>query len=77
MKIKYKIIETKEFAEDSEPYIAYGLSCSFGSESAEIGDISPNREAVERLADLLEREEVEPVHLFDVLYDMLASGSFR
>ena len=74
MKINYKIIETEEMNEENGSYIGYGLRCICGAESAEIKNISPKRESVRRLAELLEKEAVEPIHLFDVIYDMLSEG---
>ena len=74
MKISYTVIETKENDGTNEPYIGYGLRCVCGAESAEVKNISPGRESVRRLAELLEREAVEPMHLFDVIYDILSEG---
>jgi len=75
MKINYQIIQTEEKDENNGVYIGYGLRCTYGAESAEVKNISINGESVRRLAELLERESVEPVHLFDVLYDLLADNA--
>jgi len=75
MKINYKIIETEEISEENGSYIGYGLRCICGAESAEVKNISASRREAERLASLLEREGVEPVHLFDVLYDLLVENA--
>ena len=74
MEIRYEIIESKERCETGEVYIGYGLKCSMGGETALAENISPHRESVERLAAVMEREGVEPVHLLDVVYDLLAEG---
>ncbi len=75
MKISYKIIETKEINEENQSYTGYGLRCICGAESAEVKNISTSRSSAERLAAMLEREGVEPVHLFDVLYDLLVDNA--
>ncbi len=77
MKIHYKIIETEEMCEENGSYIGYGLRCVCGAESAEVKNISASRKSAERLAAMLEREAVEPVHLFDVLYDLLADNALN
>ena len=65
MKIRYIVIESEEIGDENKSYIGYGLRCVWGAESAEVRNISPDRESAQRLADMLSREEVEPVHLFD------------
>lgn len=75
MKISYKIIETEEINEENQRYTGYGLRCICGAESAEVKNISASRSSAERLAAMLEREGVEPVHLFDVLYDLLVDNA--
>ena len=77
MKINYSIIETREADGKNEPYIGYGLRCVCGTESAEVKNISPSRKTTQQLAELLEREAVEPVHLFDVIYDLLSDGCVK
>lgn len=77
MKIRYSIIETKENDGENEPYTGYGLRCVCGAESAEVKNISPCRKSAQQLADMLEREAVEPVHLFDVICDLLSDGCVK
>lgn len=75
MEIRYKIVETEEISDENETYTGYGLICTCGGETAIAENISPGREDVERLAAMLEQEGVEPVHLHDVLYDLLADNT--
>jgi len=71
----YEICKTYETSPDLAPHTGYGLICCREQEVlAEFRDISPDRSAVEALAALFEREQPEPVHLGDILYDMLAEG---
>ena len=77
MKIIYTIVETRETDADFGEYVGYGLRCVCGAECAELKNVSPHRESVLRLAELLEGEAVEPVHLFDVIYNLLADGCIR
>lgn len=77
MKIKYEIIETKENDEYIGEYMGCGLRCSCGIGVAEVKNISADREQVARLAERLEKEAVEPVHLFDVIYDLMAAGAIE
>lgn len=74
MKINYEIIETRESDEHSGEYTGCGLRCTCGAAVAQVQNISTDRGQVARLAERLEREGVEPEHLFDVIYDMLCGG---
>ena len=77
MKIIYTIVETREKEADFGEYVGYGLRCVCGEESAEMKNVSPHKESVMRLAEMLEREKVEPAHLFDVIYDLLSEGCIK
>lgn len=77
MEIKYEIVESEETSEGNGEYTGYGLRCIYGEVSATADNISPDRSGVERLAAMLEREGVEPVHLHDVLYDLLADNAIN
>lgn len=74
MKIQYQIIETKETEDENSGCIGYGLQCSCAGETVSVRNITPDRMQAERLGEMLERNGVEPVHLFDVVYDLLAGG---
>lgn len=60
------------------------LNCqTFGLRTAEqdgtlveVADISADRSLVEAMAQVFEREELEPVHLQDVVEDILADEKF-
>ena len=75
MKYYYEITAAREVGPDLPPHTGYGLLCRRGQEIlAEFRDLSPDREAVEAAAALFRQEQPEPVHLGDILYDMLADG---
>ena len=77
MRIIYQIIETEEISGENKTYTGYGLRCACEGECAIAENISPDRGSVERLMHTLEREKVEPVHLFDVIYDLLADNAIN
>ncbi len=76
MKVNSAITSTPLPREGGGSYVGYGirLTAEDGSAST-VEDISPDRERVEALARLFEAEQLEPVHLFDAVYDALSDGA--
>ena len=75
MNIYYEITSTNEVSEDGEHYLSYGIKIAAeDGSSAAVEDISPEREKVEALAKIFEAEQLEPVHLFDAVYDALCKA---
>lgn len=77
MTICYEIVCTERHIED------YGACSVFGLRAFEEGkicgesvccieDISPNRQFVETLCDLLRRHDVHPVHIKDIVLDAIS-----
>ena len=62
----YRVTEEKILIENEEKTV-YGICC----ESVCIPDISTDREQVEHLAELCNREGLEAVHLRDVVSDFI------
>lgn len=64
--------------EDSVAYTAYGIVvCSMEDnerkEVLKISDVSADKSRVEELVDLCNKEQLEPVHIYDVIEDFLYS----
>ena len=75
MKIKFKVFSNFLTSDDCAAYTAYGIiaEADDGSRSV-VEDVSTEKEADERLVRLFEAEGLEPVHLFDAVYDAVADG---
>ena len=64
--------------EDFGAYTAYGIVvCSMENnqrkEVLRVSDVSTDKEIVENLIDLFNKEQLEPVHIYDVIEDFLYS----
>ena len=76
---RYQMIMTTEYVEDSGKITAYGIRCRNlrdGGESSQEGEqtipnISTRPALVRELVDKLNKEDADPVHLHDFIYDFL------
>lgn len=64
--------------EDSGAYTSYGIVvCSMENnqrkEVLRVSDVSTKKERIENLIDLCNKEQLEPVHIYDVIEDCLYS----
>lgn len=66
----YQVTQCVHFLE-GEAYHSYGIRC----DSAEISDLSCDRQKVEKLVGLCNRLALDPVHLLDIAEDFLAEES--
>lgn len=57
--------------EDPENYDRYGVAVSTGGETARAEHITASREVAENLMNMLERGQVTPVTLLDVVEDFM------
>ena len=55
---------------EGKNYTSFGIRC----DAVSIEDISPDKRAVDSLVALCNSEELEPVHLYDIVEDFLASN---
>lgn len=70
--VTYRITETDIIGGDGAPYMSFGIALFRGSERLRtINDISADRTAVQRLADLFNAEELDPVHFDQAVEDFL------
>lgn len=75
--VKYSLIETKAYVEDSGMVAVYGISCreekedGGGAEYQEVPNISTKAAFVEELIDKLSNHDGDPIHLKDFIYDYL------
>ncbi len=74
----YKIFVEVLKDEESMAYTAYGIVvCSVenneGKEVLRIPDVSADKSKVEELVELCNKEQLEPVHIYDVIEDCLYS----
>ena len=66
----YIVFEQEILVEESQSRITYGIEHQGGQER--IGDLSVEKNEVERLADWMNRMEISPIHMQDVAEDWLA-----
>lgn len=71
--MKYGVFSRQYVSEDGGFYIGWGIECRNEAEETEerIEDFSDNEAFVRTVADVLNREKVERVHLADVLENIL------
>lgn len=66
---RYVVFEERRVLEGSQEYTDYGIGLA-GS-SARIPDISTEKSVTEELVSLLNSEDVDPVHMMDIVEDHL------
>lgn len=76
MIICYEIVCSERHIEDFGSCSVYGLRAyeegtPCGESACCIEDISPNRQFVESLCELFRHNDVHPVHLKDIILDMI------
>ncbi|MDR2646804.1 MAG: DUF6514 family protein [Oscillospiraceae bacterium] len=70
--IQYAVVMTKGHNPDVGTYDTYGLIAMFNGKPVRFApDVSVNRRKVETLAIKFNRIQLSPVHLLDVLEDLL------
>lgn len=77
VELKYYILEQKVFYEDlNEELTAYGLEIekrdNTMTETSKIEDITCNKKEIDEITRMLKDNKVLPVHLNDVVLDMLS-----
>ena len=71
MKVVFEVTEGEFDAGEHHLIRVYGIKAEMGDEVCAIDDVSPDKNEVERIAQLLEREQLHPIHLRDVITDLL------
>ena len=66
---RYEVFEERRVLEGSQEYIGYGI-CVVDN-SARISNISSEKSVAEELVSLLNSEDVDPVHMMDIVEDHL------
>jgi len=68
---QYIVVQEDLYHPDLGEYCTYGIQMKREGETDMIHDISTCRQAVIHMAELFNRCQLSPVHLFDVVTDML------
>ena len=71
MRVVYTVTEGEQTTGEHHLTRVYGITAQMGEEVCRIDDVSPDREEVEAIVRLLEREQLHPIHLYDVIIDLL------
>lgn len=64
----WQLQTTNKTNEDGVSYTAYGFTCG----ECCVSDFSSVREDAERMLEILNKNEVSPLHVYDVIEDSLA-----
>ncbi len=71
MLVAYMVTEDENDTDDNDLRPVYGITARMGEEVSTVRDISADRSEVEAIARLLEREQLHPIHLYDVISDLI------
>lgn len=71
MRVEYTVTEEEQQADGHHPSRVYGIEARMGKEICRIDDVSPSRKEVEAMICLFEKEQPHPIHLYDVITDLL------
>lgn len=74
MKIAYRIIEENIELDEYDLYRVYGIEAQMGKESCAVRDVSPDKRETEYMLHLLEKAQVHPIHLYDIIIDLLGQS---
>ena len=67
----FEVFEEMIEADGVGRYITYGIACVCECERSAVSDLSLDRDKVQRLADLCNELQLDPVHLLDVAEDFV------
>ena len=74
----YRIFSRRCRTADGTPYIGWGIEGSGeGEETLRIEDVTEDKRFARLLAAALNREQAEPVHVFDIISDFLADPELK
>ncbi len=65
----WKIISEQRTNEEGVNYTAYGLRCG----DCVVDDLSSEMQEVQSFIELINRNEVSPIHIYDVIEDYFAA----
>lgn len=71
MSVVYMITEETAENDENDLCCVYGITAQMGDEISTVKDISADRGEVEAMVRLLEREQLHPIHLHDVISDLI------
>lgn len=68
----YSVICDTLVSDDGVTYEAYGIKAQVREHTVMISDITTVREEIDALVDICNREELDIIHIYDVVEDFLA-----
>ena len=68
----YSVICEEMISEEGREYTAYGIRAESKDNALVISDISTEKEEINTLVELCNREELDIIHIYDVVEDFLA-----
>ena len=70
---RYIAVKEKLYHKDIGTYTSYGIKAfKDGKEVGFVSDVSVDRDFVEELVELCNTEQLDPIHLFDVVEDAIS-----
>ena len=74
----YRIFSQRCRTADGVRYVGWGIEgTGEGEETLRVEDVTENKRFAELLAAALNREQAEPIHVFDVISDFLADPELK
>ena len=74
----YRIFSRRCRTADGVRYVGWGIEgTGEGEETLRVEDVTEDKRFAELLAAALNREQAEPVHVFDVISDFLADSELK
>lgn len=71
MSTEFQVISATIEIEDHPPITTYGIAAIGGADVCRIHDISSDKDMVQALCTLLQERDLSPLHLPDVVHDLL------
>ena len=68
----YSVICDRLVSDEGVTYEAYGIKAQLLADIVEISDVTTEREEIDALVDMCNREELDIIHIYDVVEDFLA-----
>lgn len=71
MNYRYQCIEQKLYNENVGEYITYGIEIT--DDNMIVNDVSCNKEKVDDIVRIINKYQVSPIHLDEIIEDLLAA----
>lgn len=71
MSYNYRCINQNLFDENIGNYITYGIEIT--DENIIVNDVSCNKEKAQKIVNLMNKHQISPIHIYDVIENLLSA----